>query len=211
MPIEQASLGSSRARILSVARSEFAARGFAAARLQDVAEQVGLSHPTLLYHFGSKEGLYVAVIEAAVGDWAQTTRHAISTGLQGFEQVAALIDAAFEFFATHQEFVMIVRREAIEGGERLEGPMADHLRSFLESAVAFLEREVSAGRLRPHDPAELMQLCYGAVMTYFSDSTFRGRLLDEDPLSPRARDRYRDALAATLRAALEPAGIPAPR
>jgi len=201
MPIEQASLGSSRVRILSVARSEFAARGFAAARLQDVAEQVGLSHPTLLYHFGSKEGLYVAVIEAAVGDWAQTTRQAISTGLRGFEQVAALIDAAFEFFATHQEFVMIVRREAIEGGERLEGAMADHLRSFLESA----------GRLCPHDPAELMQLCYGAVMTYFSDSTFRGRLLDEDPLSPRARDRYRDALAATLRAALEPAGFPAPR
>ena len=136
MPIEQASLGSSRARILSVARSEFASRGFAGARLQDVAERVGLSHPTLLYHFGSKEGLYAAVIEAAVHDWAQTTRRAISTGLRGFEQVAALVDAGFEFFTTHQELVMIVRREAIEGGERLEEAMADHLRPFLESAVA---------------------------------------------------------------------------
>ncbi|MGI8593612.1 MAG: TetR/AcrR family transcriptional regulator [Solirubrobacteraceae bacterium] len=211
MPIEQVSLGSSRARILSVARSDFATRGFAASRLQDVAERVGLSHPTLLYHFGSKEGLYAAVIEAAVGDWAQTTRRAISTGLRGFEQVAALVDAGFEFFSTHQEFVMIVRREAIEGGERLEGAMADHLRPFLESAVAFLEREVRAGWLNAHDPVELMQLCYGAVLTYFSDSTFRARLLDEDPLSPRALHRYRDALTAILRAALEPPGSAAQR
>jgi TetR/AcrR family transcriptional regulator len=211
MPIEQASLDSSRVRILAVARSEFATRGFAGARLQDVAEQVGLSHPTLLYHFGSKEGLYAAVIEAAVHDWAQTTHRAISTGLRGFEQVAALIEAGFEFFATHQEFVMIVRREAIEGGERLEGAMADHLRPFLESAVAFLEGEVRAGRLRPHDSVELMQLCYAALLTYFSDSTFRARLLDEEPLSPRALHRYRDALTAILRAALEPAGSPAPR
>ncbi len=211
MPSEQASLLSSRARILSVARTEFATRGFAGARLQDVAERVGLSHPTLLYHFGSKEGLYAAVIETAVQDWAETTRRAISTGLRGFEQVAALIDAGFEFFATHQELVMIVRREAIEGGERLEEAMADHLRPFLESAVAFLKRESRAGRLRPHDPVELMQLCYGALLTYFSDATFRARLLDEEPLSQRALHRYREALKAILRAALEPTGFPAPR
>jgi hypothetical protein len=37
------------------------------------------------------------------------------------------------------------------------------MRPFLERAVAFLDREIAAGRLREHDPAELMQLVYGAV------------------------------------------------
>ena len=83
-------------RILAEARGEFARRGFAAARLQDIAGRAGLSHPTLLYHFGSKERLYEAVIEQAVHDWADTTRRAISTGLRGFDQVAALLAAGFE-------------------------------------------------------------------------------------------------------------------
>jgi TetR/AcrR family transcriptional regulator len=190
-------------RILEAARGEFALRGFGGARLQDIAEHAGLTHPTLLYHFGTKERLYAAVIEQAMQDWAAMTSAAISGGV-GFDSVAALVDAGFAFFAGHHDFVVIWRREAIEGGGRLEQAMADHMRPFLDRAVAFLRREVAAGRLREHDPVELMQLVYGAVMTFFSDAAFRARLLDEDPLGDGPRDRFRDALTATLRGALEP-------
>jgi TetR/AcrR family transcriptional regulator len=196
----------SRARILAVAREEFASRGFKAARLQDIAERAGLTHPTLLYHFGSKEGLYSAVIEDAVDDWAATTNRVRSTGLRGFDQVEALVVAGLEFFAGHLDFVVIVRREAIEGAGRLEEAIAAHMRPFLDDAVAFLSREVEAGRLRPHDPIELMQLCYGAMLTYFSDARFRARLLGDDPLGAAERTRFQTALTTLLRAALDPAG-----
>src|SRR4051795_979141 len=137
-------MADSASRILEAARGEFALRGFPAARLQDIAERAGLTHPTLLYHFGTKERLYAAVIEEAVHDWADTTRRAISTGLQGFDQVAALLEAAFEFFAGHHDLVVIVRREALDGGGRLEWAIADHMRPFLDDAIAFLEREMRA-------------------------------------------------------------------
>ena len=195
---------SSALRILDAARAEFAQRGFPAARLQDIAERAGLTHPTLLYHFGSKERLYAAVIEQAMEDWAEMTSLAVREAPPGFGRVAALVDAGLEFFASHHDFVVIWRREAIEGGGRLEQAMADHLRPFFDRAVAFLRAEVVAGRLREHDPIELMQLCYGAVMTYFSDAGFRARLLDEDPFSPPARERFRSALTAMLRDALAP-------
>jgi TetR/AcrR family transcriptional regulator len=196
---------SSRTRILAVARGEFAEHGFTDARLQDIAERAGLTHPTLLYHFGSKEGLYAAVIEDAVHDWAATTNRVRSTGLQGFDQVEALVDAGFEFFAAHLDFVFIIRREALEGAGRLEPAIAAHMRPFMDDAVAFLEREVAAGRLRPHDPVELMQICYSALLTYFSDARFRARLLGDEPLGEPARASFRAALTALLRAALEPA------
>jgi hypothetical protein len=61
---------------------------------------------------------------------------------------------------------------------------------------------MAEGRLREHDPVELMQLVYGAVMTFFSDARFRARLLAEDPLDDVAR--FRNALKAMLRDALEP-------
>jgi TetR/AcrR family transcriptional regulator len=193
----------SQARILEAARGEFAEHGFAA-RLQDIAERAGLTHPTLLYHFGSKERLYAAVIDQAMLDWAAVTSRAVSAAPVGFDRVAALVDAGLEFFATHHDFVVIWRREAIEGGGRLEVAMAEHMRPFLYRAVGFLEREIEAGRLREHDPIELMQLVYGAVSTYFSDAGFRALLSGVDPQTPAARERFRSALTAMLRDALAP-------
>jgi TetR/AcrR family transcriptional regulator len=190
-------------RILEAARGEFAQHGYAA-RLQDIAERAGLTHPTLLYHFKSKERLYAAVIEQAMLDWAAMTSRAVSAAPVGFERVAALVAAGMEFFATHHDFVIIWRREAIEGGGRLEDAMAEHMRPFLVRAVGFLEREIAAGRLRPHDPEELMQLVYGAVSTYFSDAGFRARLSGIDPMTPESRARFADTLTAMLRDALAP-------
>src|SRR3954469_13553290 len=193
----------SQARILEAARGEFALHGYSA-RLQDIAERAGLTHPTLLYHFGSKERLYAAVIEQAMLDWAAMTDRAVSVAPGGFERVAALVGAGMEFFATHDDFVVIWRREAIEGGGRLEDAMAEHMRPFLDRAVGFLRREVDAGRLREHDPVELMQLVYGAVSTFFSDAGFRARMTGEDPMSVEGRARFGAALTAMLRDALAP-------
>jgi TetR/AcrR family transcriptional regulator len=197
---------SSREVILDAARAEFAERGFAATRLQDIGRAAGLSHPTLLYYFGSKEGLYAAVLEQAVADWAAETREAISTGLRGFDQVASLVKAGFHFFETHQDIVRIVRREAIEDAGRLEDAIAEFLRPLLDEAVRFLEREMRAGRLRRHDPVEVVQVCYAALSTYFSDAHFRAKLLGDDPLAEPALRRHRRALIGLLRAALDPAG-----
>src|SRR4051794_12700032 len=207
----------SQARILEAARGEFAQHGYSA-RLQDIAERAGLTHPTLLYHFKSKERLYAAVIEQAMLDWAEMTSRAVSAAPVGFDRVAALVAAGMEFFATHADFVVIWRREAIEGGGRLEDAMAEHMRPFLERALAFLRREggaggagghasvggVEAGRLREHDSVELMQLVYGAVSTFFSDAGFRARMTGEDPMSPEGRARFGAALTAMLRDALAP-------
>jgi AcrR family transcriptional regulator len=43
--------------ILDAAEASMAAEGPAGLRLQDVARLVGVSHPTILHHFGSREGL----------------------------------------------------------------------------------------------------------------------------------------------------------
>src|SRR5215212_9266065 len=199
------SSASSRSRILVAARAEFGEHGFDGARVQAIAARAGVRHPTLLYHFESKERLYRAVLESAVADWAAEIEVAISTDLQGFEQVAALVEAAFRFFGQHADFVRIVRREALEGGERMQEQMAEFVRPLLDDAVRFLRREMRAGRLRDHDPVELMQVCYGTVFTYFSDARFRSELLGEDPLEARALARHERALLKLLHSALDPA------
>jgi AcrR family transcriptional regulator len=55
-----------RQSILDAAEEQIAAAGPAALRLQDVARVAGVSHPTILHHFGSREGLIKALNERAL-------------------------------------------------------------------------------------------------------------------------------------------------
>lgn len=53
-----------RAALLDAALEEFAAKGFAGARVRDIAQRAGVSKDLIAYHFGGKEGLYLAVQQA---------------------------------------------------------------------------------------------------------------------------------------------------
>ena len=55
-----------RDRVLEVARDLFATKGFANASIGELCRQAGVSPPTLYYHFGSKDGLFEAVVEEAL-------------------------------------------------------------------------------------------------------------------------------------------------
>src|SRR4051812_11098028 len=52
----------SRERILGAALAEFAAKGFAGARVEAIARRAGLSKQLISHHFGGKSGLYRAVM-----------------------------------------------------------------------------------------------------------------------------------------------------
>src|ERR1035437_876579 len=49
-------------QMLEVAGKAFAARGFHAVSMDEIAERAGISKPMLYHYFGSKEGLYVAYV-----------------------------------------------------------------------------------------------------------------------------------------------------
>lgn len=54
-----------RENILEIAYAEFAEKGLAGARIDEIAEKTATSKRMIYYHFGGKEGLYEAVLERA--------------------------------------------------------------------------------------------------------------------------------------------------
>ena len=84
-----------RAEILDAAERRLAAAGPAALRLQEVAADVGISHPAVLHHFGSREALVQAVVERAMQNLEDDLVRSFAGATAGVPDSAVLLDRVF--------------------------------------------------------------------------------------------------------------------
>ena len=85
-----------RAAILDAAERRLVEAGLGGIRLQDVAADVGVSHPTVLHHFGSREGLVNAVIARSLEGIHREMVETIGGSPGGVEPIRGQLDAVAE-------------------------------------------------------------------------------------------------------------------
>ncbi len=90
-----------RTAILDAAEQSLAEIGPSAIRLQEVAKQVGVSHPTVLHHFGSREALVSAVVDRALAALQADVIAAMEHAPDGEDEIAALLDRISAALATN--------------------------------------------------------------------------------------------------------------
>jgi AcrR family transcriptional regulator len=100
-----------RSRLLAVAADEFALRGFAGARLELIAQEVGITRAMIYYYFGGREGLYVAVLEDAYRSIWQAEQTLDSQGLQPEEALRRLVAFRVDYYVSNPNFVALVSIE----------------------------------------------------------------------------------------------------
>lgn len=100
-----------REDIVKAAAHIFSRDGYAQARLQDVAEMVGMRKASLYYHIDSKEDLLFAIHEHLISELLTNTRQALSTVQSSEERLRVVIRMAMRLIAEHQEEVTVFLHE----------------------------------------------------------------------------------------------------
>jgi AcrR family transcriptional regulator len=129
-----------RAAILDAAEKELVRSGPGGIRLQEVAALAGVSHPTVLHHFGSREALVKAVITRSIQALDERLVEAIRSSTGEEPELAEMLDAAFDALsAGGQGRVMLWLA--------LEGHRIDAAEARLANVVA-AAHELHSGRRR---------------------------------------------------------------
>ncbi len=93
------SRGARRAQLLLAARDVFAAQGYHAAAMDDIAEKAGVSKPVLYQHFPGKLELYRALLTTYTDELVSRVEQALSTTTDNQKRVEAAVGAYFDFIA----------------------------------------------------------------------------------------------------------------
>lgn len=125
-----------RSALLRAARSVFASRGYAAATTRDILSEAGTTSPTLHHHFGSKAGLYRAVLEQVTAEILAEFEGALGGTTTNFiERVDAIMDASVAINNRDPAVSRIVFAAPIEARQNPElahsAPSAGSMASFI--------------------------------------------------------------------------------
>src|SRR5689334_3631294 len=104
-----------RAQLLVAARDVFAAQGYHAAAMDDIAERAGVSKPVLYQHFPGKLELYRALLASSADDLVDRVRAAITATPDNRERVAAAVAAYFDFVADDRAAHRLVFESDLRG------------------------------------------------------------------------------------------------
>ena len=186
----------SRTAILDATERQLVAHGPAAIRLQEVAAEVGVAHPTILHHFGSRERLVTEVVQRRIAAMNGDVLEAVQAGVIDHGVVGPLLDRLFAAFADggHARVVAFL---ALSGETN---PTLDGINPVTRALHAMrLAASDQAGKQRPSQ-ADSEFIVMLTTLALFGEAIagplFRGEAPDAP--DPVARQRFLERLVTLV-------------
>lgn len=190
-----------REEILEAATEEFADKGLSGARIDQIAERTSTSKRMIYYYFGSKVGLYRAVLER---EYTRIRRAEAAIGLDRLTPEKALASLVSQTFDSHMErptFVRLVMNENIHHAEHLKHVkgLRQLNEAMIDSLATIVDRGARARTFRRNINAldlhiNITSLCFYTVSNRY---TFRQGFA-HDMWAPREIRRRREQVVEVI-------------
>ena len=113
-----------RARILKAARNEFMRHGYSGARVERISRTGKSSDRMIYYYFGSKEALYIEVLESVYTELGAAESRLVLDESRPVEALRTLIAFTWEYYLAHPEFVALLSNENLQRGRHITKSLA---------------------------------------------------------------------------------------
>jgi TetR/AcrR family transcriptional regulator len=184
-----------RARIVHSALDLFAAKGYAATSLREIAEAARTTKPMIYYYFRSKEGLYLSTLGDRLQAFANAIDRATRPDDTPVEKLRAFADAYLRYFQSQEPHIAFVVREVFGLGADITAQFGCYLEERVFSRLkVILQEGVQAGVFRECD----IDACSVAVMGILNMFILR-RVFGNAPLDREAAVAQVDCYLEGLR------------
>ena len=174
--------------ILKAATKVFAKHGFAGGRIEEISRAAGSYDRMIYYYFGSKEGLYIAVLEAMYRRFNEAEAGLDLPLDQPVDALKAVIRFMWNHYLKNPDFITLLNTENLHRGRHIAKSM--RAREYSSPAIAVLGRVLQSGaeqgvfrdRLAARDVYLMIAgLSYFYLSNRYTLSAFLGEKLDSAP------------------------------
>jgi AcrR family transcriptional regulator len=159
------------AEILTVATHEFADKGLSGARIDAIAAATRTSKRMIYYYFGSKDGLYLAVLEEAYRRMRAIESDLQLDDLPPAQALQKLVEFTYDHHRDNEDFIRLVMNENIQRGDYLRQSQSIQAlnTNAIASVKAVYDRGVAQGVFRAGlDPVDIHSAI--SAFTFFNVS-----------------------------------------
>jgi AcrR family transcriptional regulator len=175
-----------RDRLLSTAIRMFADQGYEGVSVDRLVEVAKVNKRMVYHYFGSKQGLYGAVLETAYLRLGEIEAISFRDDPPAAEAIARLVRGYFGFLQSHTDLIRVILWENLQGGRHL-ATLGHHLTKapILEELERVIEAGKASGEIRREiNGRHLLVNLIGLCLVYFSNRHTLSLALGMDLHSP---------------------------
>jgi AcrR family transcriptional regulator len=143
-----------RIQLLDAASEVFAAKGYHAAAMDDIADVAGVSKPVLYQHFPSKLDLYLALLDQSCDRLVEVVEEALAATEHNADRVIATVAAFYEFVSSTSSFRFVFESDLT--GDGAVQQRLSRVNSEISDAIAEVIAEDTS---LPRQQAKLLAVC----------------------------------------------------
>lgn len=204
-PVKTVIVRRTRESILQAATALFAEKGYDGANLNEIVARAQTTKPMIYYHFGSKEGLFAAVLEAVYAGMREIEATLQLDALSPKAAISRLIEVTFRYHAENPDWIRLIAVANIHDAQHIEhsATIAAKNAAVLELLQALLRRGAAEGCFRSDvDALHLHQLinsfCFYRVSNRHTWRVIFPRQVDEREDAARQLQMLTTAVLAFL-------------